>query len=120
MFQGRVLMRRLLCADVTLYENIQFSSTPWKVQQRCMSRESLSEAYVRTKQKCECKYIDTKYTLINDAIGRVPMLLLGSEGHISYALAYRLKFKLSPNSHDRNKNKIKDQVLQSFETSNAI
>jgi hypothetical protein len=102
MFQGRVLARRLLCADVTLYENIQFSSGPWKVQLRCMSRESLSAAYVRTKQKCKCKYIDTKYTLIYDAIGTVPMLLLGSEvseGYVSYALAYRLKFKLSTNSH---------------------
>ncbi|PNF26601.1 5'-nucleotidase domain-containing protein 3 [Cryptotermes secundus] len=55
MFQGRVLIRRLLCYDVTLYESIQFSSAPWKVQRRCMSRESLSEAYVRTKQKCESK-----------------------------------------------------------------
>jgi hypothetical protein len=80
MFQGRVLFRRILCADVALYENIQFSSAPWKVQLRCMSQESLSEAYVRTKQKCECKYIDTKYTLIYDMIGTVPMLLLGSEG----------------------------------------
>jgi hypothetical protein len=64
MFQGRLLVRRLLCADVVLSENIPISSAPWTVQLRHMSRESLSEAYVRTKQKCECKYIDTKYALI--------------------------------------------------------
>jgi len=64
MFHGRVLLRRLMSANAVLYENTQISSTPWKVQQRYMSRGSLSEAYLRTKQKCECKYIDIKYTLI--------------------------------------------------------
>jgi hypothetical protein len=82
MLQGRVLVGGLRLAAVTLFENIQFSSTPWKVQLRYMSRESLSEAYVRTKQKCECKYIDTKYTLIYDKTGTVPIFLLGSEGYI--------------------------------------
>lgn len=64
MVHACMLFRRLVCANAVLHENIQISSSPWKVQQRYMSREPLSEAYLRTKQKCECKYMDMKYTLI--------------------------------------------------------
>ncbi|XP_069678352.1 5'-nucleotidase domain-containing protein 3 isoform X2 [Periplaneta americana] len=54
MFHGRELFRRLVYVNVVFSENIQISSS-WKVQHRYMSRKSLTEAYIKTKQKFESK-----------------------------------------------------------------
>ena len=77
MFCRRAAWRRCVCAYIVSYENTEPLSTRWKVQERYMSGGSLSEAYLKTRQKCECEYrIQTSSIHSrNDTIGSVPTVL---------------------------------------------
>ncbi|KAJ9593389.1 hypothetical protein L9F63_015093 [Diploptera punctata] len=55
MFHGKVFVRKLLCAKVQFNENVRISTAICQVQRRCMSRQSLQDAYLKTKQKCKSK-----------------------------------------------------------------
>jgi hypothetical protein len=78
MFCRRAVWRRLVSAYIASYENTEPLSTRWKVQERYMSGESLSEAYLKTRQKCECEYRIWTSSIhsLNDTIGSVPVSLM--------------------------------------------
>ena len=77
MFCQRAVWRRFVCSYIVSYENTESLPTRWEVQERYMSGVSLSEAYLKTRQKCECEYLIQTLSIHsrNDAIGSVPTVL---------------------------------------------